>query len=272
MKGRYFFFFLATISLTVILSCNKPVDDNTSSALSYGGSIFYIKSQEYFIYPTKTQPGTYSAFPDDGISLDKNSGAIKIKGGDDNTYTGLKYKITHTDPNGDTSSTIILISGIQFEDRFYHLSQNDTIAFPIYNADPANPLPISGSSFDDDGTANSGGCSIKTTNGQVNLAQMVRNGVFGTIPQNNAKPEFDIQYRLNDQSGKAANKIKVKFYYYNTMADVAADLLQTINERQQQGVFLGMNNTNFGTGSTARTASISGLAKPRPPCVIIIGQ
>jgi hypothetical protein len=271
MKGRYFFFLLATISLTVIPSCNKPKEDNTT-AISYGGSIFYIKSQEYFIYPTTSQPGTYSAFPDDGISLDKNSGAIKIKGGDDNIYTGLKYKITHTAPNGDTSSTMILISGIQFADQFYRLSQNDTIAFPIYNGNASNSLPISGSTFDDDNLANSGGCAIKTTNGQINLAQTVRNGVFGSTPQNDSKTVFDVKYKLNDESGKAQNKIQVKLYYYKTMADVAPDLLQTINERQQQGVFFGMNNTNFGNGSTARTASVSAIAKPRPPCVIIIGQ
>ncbi len=272
MRGPLASFVLIIFSSLAILSCDKDPVDDQSSAITYGSTVFYIKSQEYFIYPMKSQPGTYSAFPDDGIDLDENTGAIRIKGDDNNIYTGLKYKVIHTAPNGDTSSTMILISGIQFPDQFYRLSQHDTIAFPIYNGDPANSLPLSGSSFDDGGTANSGGCSVKTTNGQINLAQTVRNGIFGTTPQNDARREFDIEYKLNDQSGKAKNKIRVKLYYYNTMADVAPDLLQTLNERQQQGVFLGMNNTNFGNGSTSRTASVSALAKPRPPCVIIIGQ
>lgn len=272
MKGRLTSFLLIPICLITIFSCNKnPVDDDPS-ALSYGSSIFYIKSNEYYIYPTKTQPGTYSAFPADGIDLDERTGAIRVRGGDDNIYTGLKYKITHTATNGDTSSAMILISGIQFLDQFYRLSQHDSIAFPIYNGDPANNVPLSGSSFDDGGNANSGGCSVKTSNGQINLAQTVRNGVFGANPQNDAKREFDIEYKLNDQSGKATNKIRVKLYYYNTMADVAPDLLETLNERQQQGVFFGMNNSNFENGTSFRTSSLSAIAKPRPPCVIIIGQ
>ncbi|HET9744679.1 MAG TPA: hypothetical protein VFP97_03135 [Chitinophagaceae bacterium] len=272
MGERLASFLLIIFAFVLIVSCGKNPVDNQSSALNYGNSVFYISAQEYFIYPTKTQPGTYSAFPDEGIDLDENSGAIKIKGDDNNIYTGLKYKIIHTAPDGDTSSTTIMISGIQFLDQFYRLSQNDTIAVPIYNGDPANSLPLTGSSFDDGGTANSGGCSVKTTNGQINLAQTVRNGIFGANPQNDARREFDIEYRLNDQSGNAKNKIRVKLYYYNTMAEVAPDLLQTLNERQQQGIFLGMNNTNFENGSTFRTATVSALAKPRPPCVIIIGQ
>jgi len=268
MKGRYFFFLLFIFLFTVVISCNKPNEDGPFT-LSYGSNILYLKNQstDYIVYPTQSSPGTYTAFPE-GIQIDDNTGAINLT----KSETGLKYRITHHAPNGDTTSTMVLLSGIQFIDKFYRLSQNDSIAFPIYNGDAANTLPLSGSSFDDGGTANSGGCSIRTTNGQINLAQTVRNGVFGTNPQNDAKQEFDIEYKLNDQSGKAQNKIRVKLYYYKTMADVAPDLLQTLNDRQQQGVFLGMNNTNFGNGTTARTAGVSALAKPRPPCVIIIGQ
>ena len=270
MKGRLILYLSLFLSI-IIFSCQKD-NDEKPVPVSYGTNIFYIKNQEYFAYPTTTQPGTYTAFPDDGIDLDEATGAIRVRSGDDNIYTGLKYRITHTAPNGDTSSTVVLISGIQFLDQFYRLSQNDSIAFPIYNGNPANPLPLSGSSFDDNGVANSGGCDIKTNNGQINLAQTVRNGVFGSTPQNDARKEFEIEYKLNDQSGKATNKIKVKLYYYNTMGDVAPDLLQTINERQQQGVFLGMNNTNFPNGTTARGNGTTAIAKPRPPCVIIIGQ
>ena len=88
-----------------------------------------------------------------------------------------------------------------------------------------------------------------------------------------AKREFEIEYKLNDESGKAKNKIKVKLYYYRTMADVAPDLLETLNDRQSQGVFLGMNNSSdTGTTTTARATNATAIAKPRPPCVIIIGQ
>jgi hypothetical protein len=268
MKGWHAGIFTVFLIISGI-SCNKPNDVQQTYILSYGSPVLYLKSQstDYIVYPTQTSPGTYSAFPE-GIEIDDNTGAINVS----KSETGLKYKITHTATNGDTTSTIVLLSGIQFLDKFYRLSQSDSIAFPIYNGNAANSLPVAGSSFDDNNNANSGGCSVKTTNGQINLAQTVRNGIFGAIPQNDAKQEFEIQYKLNDQSGKAQNKIKVKLYYYNTLADVAPDLLQTLNDRQSQGVFLEMNNTVNFNASPARVGSVSAIAKPRPPCVIIIGQ
>jgi hypothetical protein len=110
-------------------------------------------------------------------------------------------------------------------------------------------------------------------NGQINLAQTVRNGVFGATPQNDAKQEFDIYYRLNDDSQKSLNKIRVKVYYYNTINDVAPDLMQTLQDRQNDGVFLGTTPVRFPLNpSTARTALVQKAAKPRPPCVVIIAN
>ena len=78
---------------------------------------------------------------------------------------------------------------------------------------------------------------------------------------------------MNNKRGKPQNKIKVKLYYYETIADVAPDLLQTLNDRQSQGVFIGMSNNIIGGSSgVARSTSAAAIAKPRPPCVIIIGQ
>ncbi|HJW28406.1 MAG TPA: hypothetical protein VJ508_04050, partial [Saprospiraceae bacterium] len=161
MSMRNYVFILFVIVTAV--SCKKSdTQGQQPSALSYGSPVFYIKSQEYFVYPTQNSPGTYSAFPDDGIDLNPTTGAIRVKGDDNNIYTGLKYRITHTAPNGDTSSTIVMISGITFFDKFYILSQGDSIAPPIYNGSAANNLPLSGSSFDNNNLANSSGCAIKT--------------------------------------------------------------------------------------------------------------
>jgi hypothetical protein len=97
--------------------------------------------------------------------------------------------------------------------------------------------------------------------------------VFGNIPQNDAKQEFEILYRLNDQSSNAKNKLKVKVYYYATMNDVASDLLQTLSDRESQGVFLGNSYGYFlYDPATMRNTALQAVAKPRPPCVIIIGQ
>jgi hypothetical protein len=207
MKGRAISFLTIALSLVTIISCNKPNDEGPYT-LSYGNPVIYLKNQpgDHIVYPTQTRAGTYSAFPE-GIEIDDDNGAINVS----KSETGLRYKITHTATNGDTASTIVLLSGIQFLDKFYRLSQNDSIAFPIYNGNAVNPLPLAGSSFDDGGLANAGGCSVKTTNGQINLAETVRNGVFGSTPQNDAKREFEIEYKLNDESGKLNFTITIQW-------------------------------------------------------------
>jgi len=248
---------LLAIALLTFISCNKDNHQPTTPySFSYGDSIIYLRAQssDYIVYPTEQRAGTYSAFPE-GIEIDDNTGAINVS----KSESGLRYRITHTAPDGTETKTMVVLSGITFADRFYHLSQNDSVAFPIYNANATRVLPLNGSTFDEGNTANSGGCSVQTINGQINLAQSVRNGIFGSTPQNDVRKDFEIAYRLNDGSGKSLNKLKVRLYYYNTMADVAPDLLETLQDRADQGVFLR-------TGGTAR------IAKPRPPCVIIINQ
>ncbi len=255
------------ISLSILLvtslfwfSCNKKANDQTGPYnLSYGDSILYLRpsSGDYIISPTTHRNGTYVGFPE-GIEIDDNTGAINIT----KSETGLRYRITHTATDGIITNTTVVLSGITFTDKFYRLSQNDSIAFPVYNANISRPLPVSGSIFDDGGGASSSGCDVKTINGQINLAKTVRNGLFGSTPANDARRDVEILYRLNDGSGKIINKLKVRLYYYTSMATVAPDLLQTLQDRQTGGVFL----RGTVTESTEQTA------KPRPPCVIIIAN
>lgn len=161
---------------------------------------------------------------------------------------------------------MVVLSGVTYFDKYHHFSQNDTVSLPIYNASEARALPVNGSIFDEGNTANSGGCSVRTDNGKINLAQCVRNGVFGASPQNNVRRDFDIVYRLNDSSNKSLNKIRVRLYYYNTMADVPPDVLQEMQARQDDGVFLRNGNSTVTNTSTL----VSGASKPRPPCIVII--
>lgn len=247
------------------LSCNKPADGNNGPyKLSYGDSIIYMKpSGSNIVYPLEQRGGLYEGFPD-GIEIDDNTGAINVA----NSETGLRYRITHTATDGTITTTTVILSGITFFDKFYRLSQNDTMALPIYNASEISVLPVTGSVFDDGGTANASGCDIKTVNGQINLAQTVRNGLFGSTPSNDDRRDVDIVYRLNDGSGKALNKLRVRLYYYTSMATIAPDLLETLNDRQAAGVFLQANNSN----NTTTAARMGRVAKPRPPCVIIVNQ
>lgn len=265
MKSNPIFAGLASLLFIFLSACSKDGANSSNQKLSYGDNVIHLKNQadDHIVYPDVDLGGTYEGFPD-GIEVDEETGAINVS----HSETGLRYRITHTAPNGDTTSVIVVLSGITFFDKFYHLSQNDSIAFPVYNADASLSLPLSGSTFDEGNLANGGGCSVKTNNGQINLKETIRNGVFGGIPRNDERKEFEIRYRLNDESGKSLNRLKVLLYYYDTMADVPQDVWETLNERQDQGVFLQANHqTN--TISFARSARD---AKPRPPCVIIIGQ
>ncbi len=255
-----FYTFIIMATSLFLLSCKKEVNDQAGYYnLSYGDSILYLKpaAGDYIVNPTSHRTGTYEGFPE-GIEIDDNTGAINIS----KSETGLRYRITHTATDGTVTTTKVVLSGITFFDKFYNLSQNDSVALPIYNATASSPLPLSGSIFDDGGGANSSGCDVKTINGQINLAQSVRNGLFGSTPANDARRDVEIIYRLNDRSNKTVNKLKVRLYYYTSMATVAPDLLQTLLERQSGGVFL---RGNF-------TESVDQAAKPRPPCVIIIAN
>ena len=269
--NRSLFASLILVGLIIFaVSCEKGGQEpGLAGPLSYGNgtNILYLKpSGSNTVFPDQRRSGEYTAWPE-GIEINDQTGEINIS----DSETGLKYRITYKAPNGDTSSTIVLLSGITFTDKFYILAQNDSVANPVYNADPANAVPLSGSSFDEGNLANLSGCAVQTTNGVINLAETVRRGgIFGPNPQNDDREDIEIQYRLNDGSGKALNKLKVRLYWYDTMADVPQDLWQTLNDRQNQGVFL--RSAGAPASGTMRGTGVSAIAKPRPPCVIIIGQ
>ncbi|HEY6062765.1 MAG TPA: hypothetical protein VIV35_04095 [Chitinophagaceae bacterium] len=264
-KNYLVILFAMLVSAFAWFGCNKPADGTAGPyQLSYGDSILYLKaSGSNIIYPTEYRSGTYTGFPE-GIEIDNNTGAINL----DNSETGLRYRITHTAPDGTSTTTMVVISGVTFTDHFYKLSTGDSIAPPVYNASPSRILPLNGSNFDEGNIANGGGCSVRTDNGKINLAESIRNGVFGHAPVNDDNKEIEIRYRINDGSGKSLNKLKVKLYWYNTMADVPQYLWDILNDRTSQGVFLrnGAMTNNELAGRTEQAA------KPRPPCVIIIAN
>jgi len=249
-----------------LFSCKKDAAEPTGPYnLSYGDSILYLRpsSGDYFVYPSSRRNGTYEGFPE-GIEIDDKTGAINVS----RSETGLRYRVTHTAPDGTVTKTLVVLSGITFADHFYRLSAGDSVANPVYNSDPNRVLPLTGSSFDEGNIANTGGCSVKTDNGKINLKETIRNGVFGAPPRNDAQQTFEIKYRINDASGKTENKLKVLLYWYNTMADVPQYVWDILNDRTSQGVFL----RNGQPGITDITGLTTRAAKPRPPCVIIIAN
>ncbi len=256
-----FFIFTFLISSSLIwLGCDKPVDGTDTPdgpyKLTYGDSILYMKpGSDNIIKPTTQKEGRYTGFPE-GIEIDETTGAIDLN----DSETGLRYRITHTALNGTVTETKVVLAGITFKDYFYYLSANDSIANPVYNASASRILPLSGSIFDEGNLANGGGCSVKTDNGKINLKETIRNGVFGFPPRNDAQETFEIKYRINDGSGKSLNKLKVLLYWYNTVNDIPQYVWDILNDRTTQGVFL----------RNGEASRIDQVAKPRPPCVIII--
>jgi hypothetical protein len=250
-------------------SCKKtgPASGDTAFKLSYGDSILYLQSQpgDRIVSPVQHRPGSYSSFPE-GLILDPNTGAINVT----QSETGLRYRVTHTDPNGVKTNTYVVISGLNYADKLFNISTGDSIIYPVYNADPNRPLPLTGSEFDINGEAVNAGCAINAVNGSINLSQSVRDELFGNNPENDDKIEVDVVYRLNDQSGKAMNKVRVKLYYYTSVNTVTQEMWQTLAEREQQGVFL-----QAGLGDDPGPAAVftaKAVARPRPPCIVIIAN
>ena len=263
MKAGKIIFNVLVVSVFAV-ACKKSDNASVSQPppafkISYGDSVFYIKDQatDYLVSPVNVKPGTFTAFPE-GLNINQSTGTINVS----KSEAGMRYRINFTSSTGDTSTTYIVISGINFPDKYYLLANNDSIAFPVYNADASLPMPSG--SFDDDKTANNSGCAMKTNNGQINLTESIRNGLFGKDPQNNTKKGFDVLYRLNDKSGNALNKISILIYYFNTMNDVTPDLAQTMIDHQI--MTLQPNHAPVANGL------IQAASKPRPPCIVIIGH
>jgi len=270
--------------LVILSSCKK---ENTGgnpppppgNDLSYGDSIFYLKNQasDYIVLPLQNRQGQYSGFPE-GIDIDQNSGAINIS----KSETGLRYRISFIpDGSSDSIHTVIVISGINFLDGFYKLTTADSVIRPLYNANANVMVPgmNNGTAFDIGSGCNSAGCNVNTVAGSINLAQTVRNGVFGATPSNNDRHEFDLNYEINDKSGKAPNTIRVKLYYFDSISDVTQEVYDIINSRK--GALFGvqprpipfassLTSINSVDGQTAILGKA--IPKPRPPCIFILGR
>src|SRR5688500_15178281 len=96
------------LALTVVSMSGCDGEDISPSGpytLSYGDSILYLRPQsnDYIVYPTERRPGVYEGFPD-GIEIDEESGAINVS----DSETGLRYRITHTAPDGTQTTTMVV--------------------------------------------------------------------------------------------------------------------------------------------------------------------
>ena len=284
--NRYFLYFLAIIiSFSGCSKSGSSASDvlvpGDNAKLSYGDSIFYVKEgdDENVIVPQGNLKGRFSGFPE-GIEIDEVTGAINV----DKSETGLRYRITFIPDNApqNTLTTIVLLSCISYLDKIYYVDQNQLKANPVYNGRTENVLPHTNgeSVFDEGGGCNGEGVAVNITDGSIDLAKTIANGVFGDVPKNGAQKEVELRYRIGDNSNKALNKLKVKLYYFETADDITQDLVLEMNERRNQHMFIGLDpQPPFlavyhprSTGLMVAGNGTLGIAKPRPPCVFLVGR
>jgi hypothetical protein len=265
MKRGSILFSIIILQAVVFSSCHKEdVVDNTKTILSYSDSIFYLRSTgNNIVTPMPTnKSGKYFAFPK-GIELNENTGQIDLA----SSEMGLRYKIMFVpDGTNDTISTKIVLAGINFYDGIYKLASGDSFASPIYNAKGVAYTPGTfgtglNNTFDEGNGCNNQGCSVSLTNGKINLAKSMRDGAISS--NHDSQKEFTYYYKMDDASGRALNKLKVKLYYYNTVADIPQYLWDILNI-DHAGTIL-----RNAKGNTENQFT-QGIARPRPPCIIIV--
>ncbi|TFV97924.1 hypothetical protein E4S40_02015 [Algoriphagus kandeliae] len=272
----------------LIFSCDKEVEVPGGGAafdcnqLSYSDTIYYISATQSVLVSPQTNlegQGTFEVSPD-GLAIDTNTGVIDVNASE----TGLKYKITFT-PTGSNQvcETFVTIGGVNYLDGIYVLDQNETLAGPIYNGVPGLPLPCPDDDSDD-GSSDDDSCDFDVENpsgilledlgfeisskGVFDLLETVENGTFGAIPVNGESLDVELYYKLPDLSSNALNSIPLRFFYYETVADIPQALLDDIEEKSDLiNESRSGNSLNFRVMNETRPRRV-----PRPPFIVIVAR
>jgi hypothetical protein len=273
MRKLVFALSLLTVTGAMIVACKKeggtgPVTNPLK--FTYGDSVFYVQGQSYSITPIYHGDGTYEAFPNN-LLIDSLTGQITIavmgRGGE--SQTGLKYKIIYRSNNSSfIDSTFITISGINYLDRIFNVQAGDSILRPVYNADLSKPIPAG-----EFGIGADPRLAINPLNGEINLNECKRRGLFDIPAEHGEWEELEVFYRLEDASQKSLNRIDIALYYYNSVPTIpynVADLMRT-HQAMTLGVVQPEIPQTSGTYDKDLPENVS-FFKPRPPCVIIVGN
>ena len=260
-----------------VLNGITPLLDSATlcpNAPKYGDSILFPQPKiggDFFATPTNNTnvTGTYLSWPE-GLKINRTTGAINLT----QSETGVRYHIGFVKQGTtDTCVTELILAGMTYIDKIYAMDQNDTLAKPIFNANPFGPsicdasddtdYPDNNSSgnsrcqFDDaapGSKANDQKLRVRTTSGIINLKKSLTDGIFGPTVKNGDFRIIPIQYKLNDASNKAIQSVSVKVIYYDKVSNIPTALVQEISSK---------NTSMF----SYRIVN----GKPRPPLIIIAG-
>lgn len=262
---------------TELSTSTNPLSANAaqcSNAPNYGDTIIFTKprtSGDIFVEPVNNigVQGTYLSWPD-GLRLNRTTGAINVS----QSESGVRYNIAFIKKGTqDTCVSQLIVGGMTYMDHIYVLDQNDTLAKPVFNADPFGPsLCDNGDDTDypDNNSSGNGKCSfddaapgskandqhlrVRSKSGIINLKRSVAEGLFGPNPTNGASRMVPILYRLNDESQLAMQQLTVQVIYYDKVSNIPATLSQEVFSKN-----FSMYSYNVVNG------------KPRPPLLIIAG-
>lgn len=259
--------------LTCILlaACKKDGNNAVPGTAKFGyrDSIFYLKTTDYTISPIVARTGKYTALPAD-LNLDEKSGAITVgvKGKDGvNSQTGLRYRVVFTAPDGSSDTTHIVLAGINYQDKIYYLSQNEKQVIPLYNASGTTPSP--GGIF----SSPEKKLAIDPATGKIDLEKTVANSLFHNDPRDNDWEVVTINYKTNDQGSSRMNSIDVVLYYYSETKNIPSNISAVMRAHQDQLLGIAPTSIPVTTAPEDREiVDIVSFAKPRPPCIIIIGR
>ncbi|HEX6426935.1 MAG TPA: hypothetical protein VF008_04580 [Niastella sp.] len=243
------------------------------NAPNYGDSIIYLQpvNGQYTVPPVNNIgiKGTYVSWPE-GLDINSNTGVINVS----KSETGVRYKIGFV-KNGATDTCIseLIIGGMTYLDNIFVMDRNDTLALPVFNANPNNTSICDMSddsdypdnngngnnkcAFDDDvpgQKANDQKLRVRTKSGIINLKKSLADGLFGNNPKNGDSKKIKINYRLNDDSKKSTQKITVQVMYYDKVSSIPIALQQEVAGKR-----------------TSMTSYQIVNGKPRPPLLIIAG-
>lgn len=262
---------LAACSKSSTSAGNDPV-----YKLSYNAAVLYPAgetSELQTISPSMAATGAYTSFPQ-GLEMNSSTGVINLH----ESETGMKYRVYYTSPDGKIKdSTLVTIGGINYLDGVYKINTADSIINPVYNAVIGSILPnaANGSVFDEGGGCNNNGCAVNTGDAKINLSQTVRNGTFGSTPSNGSNKEFEFKFRVNDNSRKGGNKLKIKIFYFKKLDDITPQVWELLNGRNGTVInsFSNSDNTPVQGNTAGNITQNSGSGKgKRPPCVVILSQ
>ena len=225
-----------------------------SYAPNYGDTIIYpqpTSGQDYIVNPVNNSgTGRYFSWPQ-GMVIDSATGAINVT----KSETGEKFDIGFVKSGTtDTCLSTVILAGASYMDSVYVLANNETKAYPYFNANPSLITAPSGSQFDITKDAYNKKININKGNGIIDLNSTLSGGAFGALPLNGQAIETTMYYYLNDSSNKALQQITVQLMYYEKKSQISAAVLNNI--------LIKRNNILAGN-------LILNSGKPRPPYIII---